>query len=175
LGTLPDRLNSFARAVSANGSVVVGYASNFPYEFIAFRWENNQIQSLGTLPDDTESIAFDISGDASIIVGGSQNPFQGRYRAVIWRNEMIQDMNTLYSDLLTDGSILQYAYGISTNGRYIVGTGINASTGRQEAFLIDTFPTCNSHDGDVDANGCVDDADLLAVLFIRHLGRQFRA
>ncbi len=33
---------------------------------------------------------------------------------------------------------------------------------------IDTYsaqPPCQSHDGDVDENGCVDDADLLAVLF----------
>jgi hypothetical protein len=40
--------------------------------------------------------------------------------------------------------------------------GYNAATGRHEAFLLDTgFP----RRGDVDRNGCVDDADLLAVLF----------
>jgi hypothetical protein len=43
-----------------------------------------------------------------------------------------------------------------------VGWGYNAATGRDEAFLLDTgFPLR----GDVDRNGCVDDADLLAVLF----------
>jgi hypothetical protein len=43
-----------------------------------------------------------------------------------------------------------------------VGTGYNATTGRWEAFLLDTgFPLR----GDVDRNGCVDDADLLRVLF----------
>jgi hypothetical protein len=41
------------------------------------------------------------------------------------------------------------------------GRGYNAATGRAEAFLLDTgFP----RRGDVDRNGCVDDADLLAVL-----------
>jgi hypothetical protein len=44
-----------------------------------------------------------------------------------------------------------------------VGEGYNAATGREEAFLLDT--RCTAHNGDVDANGCVDDADLLAVLF----------
>lgn len=34
-----------------------------------------------------------------------------------------------------------------------------------EGFLLDTGPRCTPHSGDVDANGCVDDADLLAVLF----------
>jgi hypothetical protein len=43
-----------------------------------------------------------------------------------------------------------------------VGEGYNAATNRIEAFLLDTgFPLR----GDVDRNGCVDDADLLAVLF----------
>jgi hypothetical protein len=43
-----------------------------------------------------------------------------------------------------------------------VGTGRNAATRSDEAFLLDTgFPLR----GDVDRNGCVDDADLLAVLF----------
>jgi len=43
-----------------------------------------------------------------------------------------------------------------------VGYGYNAATERSEAFLLDTgFPLR----GDVDRNGCVDDADLLAVLF----------
>jgi hypothetical protein len=51
---------------------------------------------------------------------------------------------------------------ISPDGRYIVGRGFNAATLRPEAFLLDTgFPLR----GDVDRNGCVDDADLLAVLF----------
>jgi hypothetical protein len=58
--------------------------------------------------------------------------------------------------------VLVWAYAISPDGRYIVGRGYNAATGRTEAFLLDTgFP----RRGDVDRNGCVDDADLLAVLF----------
>jgi hypothetical protein len=53
-------------------------------------------------------------------------------------------------------------YAISPDGRYIVGWGYNAATGREEAFLLDTgFP----RRGDVDRNGCVDDADLLRLLF----------
>jgi hypothetical protein len=55
------------------------------------------------------------------------------------------------------------ARAISPDGRYIVGEGYNAATRRsQEAFLLDTgFP----RRGDVNRNGCVDDADLLQVLF----------
>jgi hypothetical protein len=74
----------------------------------------------------------------------------------------MQDLNTTYASLLTNGSALWAAHAISPDGRYIVGWGRNAATRRGEAFLLDTgFPLR----GDVDRNGCVDDADLLAVLF----------
>jgi len=52
---------------------------------------------------------------------------------------------------------------MSPNGRYVVGTAINRATGSREAFLLDI--SVLPEEGDVDGNGCVDDADLLAVLF----------
>jgi hypothetical protein len=36
------------------------------------------------------------------------------------------------------GSVLRSAHGMSPDGRYIVGWGYNAATGRDEAFLLDT-------------------------------------
>jgi hypothetical protein len=77
----------------------------------------------------------------------------------------MEDLNTTYASLLTNGSVLIEARAISPDGRYIVGWGYNAATERYEAFLLDTGPRCTTHNGDVNANGCVDDADLLAVLF----------
>jgi hypothetical protein len=72
------------------------------------------------------------------------------------------DLTIAYASLLTPGSVLTWARAISPDGRYIVGRGYNAATGRTEAFLLDTgFPLR----GDVNRDGCVDDADLLAVLF----------
>ncbi|MFN7019406.1 MAG: hypothetical protein ACK4RG_09105 [Fimbriimonadales bacterium] len=64
---------------------------------------------------------------------------------------------------------------ISPNGRFIVGHSYNATTQRTEAFLLDTA-TCMHHNSDVDENRCVDDADLLMVLFAfgqagQYLGR----
>jgi len=77
----------------------------------------------------------------------------------------MQELNQLYASLLQNGSFLRYAEAISPDGRYIVGQGYNAATQRNEAYLLDTGPRCVAHNGDVDNNGCVDDADLLAVLF----------
>ncbi len=119
---------------------------------------------LGTFGGN-RSQARDVSADGRVVVGWSFNA-SGLNRAFRWvEGQGREDLNITYASLLTDGSRLEYAYAISSNGRSIVGEGYNASTGRQEAFLLDTAPSCQSHNGDVDNNGCVDDADLLAVLF----------
>ena len=159
LGTLGGN-ESWALGVSANGAVVVGWAHNAAGYARAFRWTaSGGMQDLGTLGG-MYSGASGVSADGSVVVGGS-----GR-RAFRWTaSGGMEDLNTTYASLLTNGSVLIEARAISPDGRYIVGWGDNAATERYEAFLLDTGPRCTTHNGDVDANGCVDDADLLAVLF----------
>lgn len=72
----------------------------------------------------------------------------------------MQDLNQVFASLLTDGSELRVASAISHDGRYIVGFGVNAVTGRLEGFLLNTWRT-----GDTNGDGCINNADLLAVLF----------
>jgi probable HAF family extracellular repeat protein len=161
LGTLGGN-RSRALGVSADGSVVVGGANNAAERFHAFRWTaSGGMQDLGTLGG-YYSEAYAVSADGSVVVGAADNAvYQGR--AFRWTAlGGMEDLNITYASLLTNGSVLVWAYAISLDGRYIVGRGYNAATGRGEAFLLDTgFP----RRGDVDRNGCVDDADLLAVLF----------
>jgi probable HAF family extracellular repeat protein len=163
LGTLGG-LWSEAYGVSANGSVVVGWSLNADGQKRAFRWENGVMQDLGTLGGGW-SAAYGVSADGSVVVGWADDAdWQGR--AFRWTaSGGMEDLNLTYASLLTNGSVLIEARAISPDGRYIVGWGYNAATGRFEAFLLDTGPRCTTHNGDVDANGCVDDADLLAVLF----------
>lgn len=73
----------------------------------------------------------------------------------------MENLNITYASLLTNGSILVKATSISLDGRYIVGQGYNAQTGRYEAFLLDTW--CRPDD--VNNDGVVDDSDLLAIVF----------
>jgi len=158
---------SFSGAVdvSADGSVVVGWAYNTAGNGRAFRWtQSTGLQDLGTLGGCC-SEASGVSADGSVVVGYAQNA-DGQWRAFRWTaSGGMEDLNTTYASLLTPDSYLEWAFDISADGRCIVGRGWNAVTGSWEAYLLETSPRCTQHNGDVDNNGCVDDANLLAVLF----------
>jgi probable HAF family extracellular repeat protein len=162
LGTLGGA-SSRANGVSADGAVVVGRAANAEGQTRAFRWTaSGGMQDLGTLGGGY-SQAWGVSADGAVVVGYATNA-EGRWHAFRWTaSGGMEDLNTTYASLLTNGSRLREARAISPDGRYIVGYGWNAATNRTEAFLLDT--RCTAHNGDVDGNGCVNDADLLAVLF----------
>jgi uncharacterized membrane protein len=156
------------REISEDGSVAVGNSGNIwggSYYPAMWRAANNWAPELLANLGGSAGEAWDIRG--GVIIGFSTTP-SGERRAVRWQlgtaTTQVEDLNQTYAALLTDGSVLRSANAFSANGRYIVGWGYNAATGRDEAFLLDT-QGCASENGDVDANGCVDDADLLAVLF----------
>jgi probable HAF family extracellular repeat protein len=133
LGTLPGGCCSSAFGVSADGSVVVGVAWNDAGDRRAFRWtEASGMQDLSTLGGDW-SEAYGVSADGSVVVGRALNA------AFRWTAAGgMEDLNTTYASLLIRRSVLFEARAISPDGRYIVGQGYNAATGRPEAFLLDT-------------------------------------
>lgn len=166
LGAFGGRSSS-AYGVSADGSIVVGSANYPNSKTHAFRWtEQDGLQDIHTLNNSSWSIARDVSDDGHIIVG-QYYPTNGTFfRAFRWTPARgMEDLNIVYAPLLSNGSELLQAMAVSADGRFIVGLGHNGATGRREAFLLDTYVPCRAHDGDVDGNGCVDDADLLSVLF----------
>jgi len=175
-----------AVAVSANGRFILGNGSgsveiggDLVIEAAIFVWQWNgrdprtiTLQEIPTSPVSFDaSQALGISADGNTIVG-YQNTIVGfpprtESRAARWRKTgsgwVYEDLNQVYSNLLRDGSVLRVANAISSDGRHIVGWGYNGTRRRQEAFLL-SLP-CASHQGDVNMDGCVDDADLLAILF----------
>ena len=160
LGTLGGQ-QSDAWDVSADGTVVVGRAQDSSNQWRAFIWrEGIGMQALPTPSGWSASVAYALAADGTIV--GTALDASGQWHATRWTTNGFENLNQTYASLLLGGSRLIEARDISANGRYIVGTGYNAATGRYEAFLLDTgFP----RRGDVDRNGCVDDADLLQVLF----------
>lgn len=128
LGDLPGGgFRSAARAVSADGSVVVG-AGETSDCLLAFRWTSSLgMQPLGDLPGGScSSQAYGASADGSVIVGRSSG--ENGLRAFIWdpQNGMQDLTSVLISDYglnLNGWDYLMEATGVSNDGRTIVGMG----------------------------------------------------
>jgi probable HAF family extracellular repeat protein len=139
LGDLPgSQFNSIAWAVSADGTVVVGrgFSSNHGTPE-AFRWTAaTGLMGLSSLPCDTYSIAHAVSGDGSVIVGDPDSI--GGDCAFIWdaQNGIRNLHQVLANDYGLDltGWQLRGARGISSDGKTIVGWGINPS-GQTEGWM----------------------------------------
>jgi subtilisin len=117
---------SIARAVSANGNVVVGYGrkSSKVGNNIAFRWADGVMLALGKLPGTAESTAHAVSGDGNVVVGTSGVPFR-------WTPAGIRSIPDLAAAAGFDLSLwrLTNATGVSEDGTMIVGSGFYDPTG----------------------------------------------
>jgi probable HAF family extracellular repeat protein len=148
---------SNAEAISGRGGNRIAGVYTVNNQSHAFYWYNGTLQDIG--PD---FVPRRMSADGVIV--GKHSVLPKAYR---WTSDTgLQDLNEVYASLLTDGSNLQEANAISPDGRYIVGKGYNSASELEEAYLLDTGPRCTPNTGDVDDSGVVDDADLLAVLFV---------
>jgi probable HAF family extracellular repeat protein len=145
LGDLPDGgFNSSARAVSADGSVVVGRGRTALGDE-AFRWtQDGGMVGLGDLPGGAfDSFALDVSADGSVVVGRGHSA--SGQEAFIWdaANGMRSLKEVLINDLHLFAQVkdwtLTSARGISDDGLTVVGFGISPS-GSREAWMARLDP-----------------------------------
>lgn len=154
---------SQVNALSYDGRIAVGSAQ-IQRDFSspsAVLWEDANVLLLGTLGGTTSS-ATGTDRYGRQVVGSSQTT-SGDTRAFYWTSRIgMVSLQRHFSDLVPEGWTLTLANGISPNGRFIVGVGTNPQ-GQTEAWLLDTGRNCYSG-GDVNGDGCIDDADLSAVI-----------
>lgn len=134
---------SFGQSISSDGAVIVG-ACGAPEGHIAMRWtQSTGIVPLGDLPGGpTESSGLDVADDGNTIVGIANSTYDVNSLgdAFIWTPS--RGMRLLKDALMADyclpaleGWRLVAAWGISGDGRVIVGEGINPQ-GHTEAFIV---------------------------------------
>ncbi len=112
--------SSRARAVSADGSVVAGYAYNASNNLLAFRWTSaGGLENLGTLGGDF-SEARAVSADGLVVVGRAENA-SGDDIAFRWTAAGgMQNLGTFGGDY-------SEARAVSADGSVVVGYAYNAS------------------------------------------------
>lgn len=137
LGTLRADNGGIAQAtaVSADGRVIVGGASNdtvigYYNSSTAFRWEDGVMTDLGTLQDDNGgwSAAYGVSADGLVVVGaatGKTPDGNDRIRAFRWEAGTMSDLGSLEPGEQGNSQ----AYGASGDGAIVVGYSYGDSIG----------------------------------------------
>lgn len=160
LGTLQadDSGYSTAKAVSANGLVITGVATNDAGDRHAYRWTATGIEDLGSLtPGNTGySEGTSISADGSVIAGHSYTA-SGVVHAFRWTSAGMQDLGAL------SAAGASYGYALSADGTTVVGYSDTATAthayrwtvgaGMQDLGTLETGNAGNSYGQVVSANG----------------------
>lgn len=174
LGTFTGGTGSSALAVSADGSVVVGWSNGTDINQHAFRWENGVMTDLGEIDPQTSSVAYAVSADGSVVVGQGYVTGSGG-RAFRWTAaDQMVNLGTL------PGGGLSTAYGVSADGTFVVGYS-TASDGHY-AFrwhdnqmenigrLTDTANTVEARGVSADGTIVVGQSDTTAFIWIEGQG-----
>lgn len=136
LGLLPGYLQGYSSAISADGSVIVGYGEGYNPAINgtiteAFRWtQAGGLQSLGFFPQSNSfksTRAIDVSSDGSVIVGSGRSAADVD-QAYRWT----QATGIVGIGDLPGSRFSSRAAGVSSDGSVIVGNG--SSSKGDEAF-----------------------------------------
>ena len=123
---------SFGGGISADGNTITGFETGSAGLYRAFKWTQSGGFTYNIAGNFSQGNA--VSGNGNIIVGDYGD---GAFR--LSNTGGLQSLNQVYSNLLTAGSDLYTALGISSNGLFIVGQGTNGTTSQDEGFLLATY------------------------------------
>lgn len=125
---------SFGGGISDDGNTITGFETGSAGLYRAFKWTQSGGFTYNIAGNFSQGFA--VSGNGSIIVGDYGD---GAFRLSTAGG--LESLNQVYSNLLTSGSDLYLALGISPNGLFIVGQGINGTTSQDEGYLLATYGT----------------------------------
>jgi len=127
LGYLPTGDDSFARAISSDGTTIVGEANAFnggAFQSRAFRWtQGGGMQSLGTLTGGTASQAYAVNANGSVVVGTanlSDNSTRGFRWAEASGMQTVEDWLRGYGANIAQ-DMTRNATGVSADGNIVIG------------------------------------------------------
>ena len=130
---------------------------------VAYLWQASTRTTYEILPPPNGSIFANAVAQGGTVYGGYWSSSDRIPRGYRWSvSTGLQDLNAAYACLVPDGFVLSTVDDVTPDNRYLVGLLWRTSDNAQFAYLLDTRACLP---GDVDCNGCVDDADLLIVLF----------
>lgn len=134
-----------AKPQNANddGSLIAGYVSPFTGPGVAVVWRNGSPETLRTLGAGWDMSALALS-DGGMVVGGSGvDPNTGVRSATVWLNGggpvLLQDYLASLGVLVPTDRVLERIFGISSDGRTIVGTAKMRIGSLSEGFIV-TIP-----------------------------------
>ena len=120
---------SFARGISGDGNTITGFETGSAGIYLAFKWTQSGGFQFNIAGNFSEGNA--VSGDGNFIVGDNGG---GAFRFSTAGG--LEQLNQIYSNLLTPGSDLFTAIGVSPDGQFIVGQGTNGATNQDEGYLL---------------------------------------
>ncbi len=138
---LPDHGTfSFASAVNFRGNITAGYSLGADSIYHAVRWAGDS--GMRMLDTTTPSYAVGISADGNHIVGNLIKPTEAGWLhdqgSFIWMPRLgLRNMDEYFSKTLPHGWRILTTAGISSDGRWIIGTASNSRKERR-GFILDT-------------------------------------
>lgn len=170
MGPIPFTSYSYTRAVSADGSTIVGYL--IAERNTAFRWTAVAgITPLQPALGHTYSYAFAVNGDGSVLGGQLSGGLGAPVRAALW--DTTHGWRYLENVLIDadigsqlDGWELETVMAMSPGGRFLVGVGRHLGQ-RPRAWIVDFGAPCAA---DLNQDGLVDFSDYLDFLTLFDAG-----
>jgi probable HAF family extracellular repeat protein len=171
----PGAQTNHSGPISRDGTTVLGdaeFGTGSP--FFGFRWTptGGTIVFNQTLPDypTSSSSAYGVSGDGSVVVGTLYNNAGLRSRAFIWDAQHgVRDLNQVLAQnygMNLGAWILNQAYSISPDGRWIAGNAYHAdlSDGSNIAWLVHLNDGCYANCDDSTGSPALNVADFTCFL-----------